>query len=138
MSCVDRGHFCIYHDDTDAPDLCRSAPISLFLTYVRILLASMTYVRWLVGTKHFPESKTRPRIQKHLPEPKTLPRIQTHFQETKHTSCTHPRIQNTFAWFWDVFLNSGTCFGVWEVFWILGRIFEFLHVFWILGSVLSL
>ena len=53
--------------------------------------------------------------------------------------------------FWDVFLDSGTCFwilrrvfGFWEGFWILGRVFGFWNVFldsetcfWILGSVLD-
>ena len=56
--------------------------------------------------------------------------------------------------FWEVFLDSGTCFLVsgtcflvsgtcfWilgRVFWFLGRVFWFLgRVFWFLGSVLSL
>ena len=40
---------------------------------------------WLVGTKHFPESKNTFQNPKHL-----LP--------------------------WDVFLDSGKCFGFWEVF----------------------
>ena len=47
----------------------------------------------LIGTKHFRESKTLPRIQKHFPESKTLPRIQKHFP------C---RIQECFG-FWEVF-----------------------------------
>ena len=40
-------------------------------------------VQWLVGTKHFPESKTHPRIEKHVPESKALPRIQQHVPESK-------------------------------------------------------
>ena len=75
---------------------------------------------WLVGTKHFPKSKTLPRIQNTFQNPK-------HFPESKNTSQnpkTLPRIQNTSQrrrcfGFWDVFLDSGKCF-------------------WILGSVLSL
>ena len=35
------------------------------------------------NTKHFPESKTLPRIQKHFPESKTLLRIQKHVPESK-------------------------------------------------------
>ena len=110
VSCVDRGHFCIYHDDTDAPDLCRSAPISLFLTYVRILLDSMTYVRWLVGTKHFPESKNTSQNPKHVPESKNTYQNPKHFPESKHTSKkpnTHPaHIQES-----KILLpDSGTCF----------------------------
>ena len=53
---------------------------------------------WPIGTKHFPESKTLPRIQKHFPEskntsqnPKTLPRIQNTSQNPK----TLPTQQNT-------------------------------------------
>ena len=76
------------------------------------------YLRWLVGTKHFPESKntsqnpkTLPRIQKHFTESKTLPRIQKHVPESK----TLPRIQNV--------LDSGPCF------WILGSVFGFWAVF---------
>ena len=112
---------------THLHDLCRSAPISLFLTYVRILLDSMTYVRWLVGTKHFPESKTLPRIQKHLPESKTLPRIQTHFQETKHTS-KNPKY---------FCLILGRVFEFWYVFWSLGNVLDSGTYFWILARVLD-
>ena len=41
---------------------------------------------------------------------------------------------------WEVFLDSGKCFGFLEVFWILevfldsGKCFGFLELFWILGS----
>ena len=114
---------------------------------------------WLIRTKHFPESKTRPRIPEHLQESKTHPKKPK----------THPRIQNTSQipkhfWilgsildsgkcfgFWGVLLVSGTYSGFWDVFWILGRVFEFSEVlldcgtcfgfwrcFWILGHVLSL
>ena len=58
------------------------------------------FLWWPIGTKHFPESKTLPRIQKHFSEskntsqnPKTLPRIQNHFPESK----TIPRILNHFT-----------------------------------------
>ena len=51
------------------------------------------HVRWLVGTKHFPESKTRPRIQKHFQESKTRPsKNPKYFPESKKL------------------LDSGTCF----------------------------
>ena len=82
---------------------------------------------WLVGTKHFAESKTLPRIQKHFPKSKTLPRIQKHFPKSKTLS----RIQKHFPESQNTSQNpktrprgggvlvSGTCF-------------------WILGSVLSL
>ena len=79
-------------------------------------------LRWLIRTKHFPDSKTLPRIQ------------------------THPRIwilESVFE-FWDVFgfrevfLDSGKCF------WILGNVFGFWEVFldsgkccWVLGRVLE-
>ena len=89
---------------------------------------------WLVGTKHFPESKNTSQNPNHFPEsktlplnrktlskiqntfqnPKTLPRILKHFPESKNTS----QRRRCFG-FWDVFLDSGKCF-------------------WILGSVLSL
>ena len=91
------------------------------------------YLRWLVGTKHLPESKNTSQ------NPKTLHRIQKHFTESK----TLPRIQNV--------LDSGTCFWILgsvldsgPCFWILGRVFGFWKVFldsgkcfWILGSVLD-
>ena len=71
-------------------------------------------MKWLVETKHFPESKitspeskTRPSIQNHFPESKTRPRIRKHFPESK----TRPRIQK--------------CFGFWEVSSILGCAFGF-------------
>ena len=79
---------------------------------------------WLIGTKHFPESKTRPRIPEHLQESKTHPKKPK----------THPRIQNTSQipkhfwilgsvldsgecfWFLGHILDFGTCFGFWDVF----------------------
>ena len=88
-------------------------------------------LRRFVETNHFPESKTRPRIQstsqnpKHVPKPriqkhfpesiKTLLGIQKHFPESIKTL---PRIQNTFG-FSDLYLDSGKCF------WILGSIFPY-------------
>ena len=45
--------------------------------------------------------------------------------------------------FWEVFLDSGLCFGFWDVFWILevfldcGMCFGFWKCFWILGCVLD-
>ena len=61
-------------------------------------------LRWPTGTKHFPESKTLPRMPKHFLEcqntsqnPKTLPRIRNTSQNPKHfpESKTHPRIQTS-------------------------------------------
>ena len=55
-------------------------------------------LRWLAGTKHFPESKTLSRIQ--------------------NTSRILGRVLNSgksFG-FWEVFLDSGKSFGFWEVF----------------------
>ena len=66
---------------------------------------------WLVGTKHFPKSKTLSRIQNTFQNPKTLPRIPKHFPESK----TRPRGGGV--------LVSGTCF------WILGNAFGFWEVF---------
>ena len=56
------------------------------------------FLWWPIGTKHFPESKTLPRIQNTSQNPKTLLRIQKHFPESKNTSQNPkslPRIQNT-------------------------------------------
>ena len=64
-------------------------------------------LRWLIRTKHFPDSKTLPRIQNRSRNPKHIPE----------------------SGFCKVFLNSGKCFGFWEVF------FGFWEVFCILGSV---
>ena len=47
-----------------------------------------------IGTKHFPESKTLPRIHKHFPERKTLPRIQNTSQIQKHFSGSENTSQN--------------------------------------------
>ena len=91
-------------------------------------------VRWLVRTKHFPESKntfqnpkTLPSIQNTFQNPKTLPRIQKHIPESK----TLPGIQNTSqnskhfpeSRFWEVFLDSG------KGFWIVGSVFGLWGVF---------
>ena len=87
---------------------------------------------WLVGTKHFPESKntfqnpkTRSKIQKHVPEskntfqnPKTRPRIQKHVPKSKNTfqnPKTRSKIQNS--------SSSGTCF------WILGSVLDSVKCF---------
>ena len=109
----------------------RSAPISLFLTYVRIFLDSMTYVRWLVGTKHFPESKntsqnpkTLTRTQNTSQNPNTLPRNQTHIL---HTS-KNPKY---------FCLILGRVFEFWYVFWSLGSVLDSGTYFWILARVLD-
>ena len=75
-------------------------------------------VRNTEGTKHFPKLK-------HFQESKTLPKIQNTSQNPKHLLL------------WDVFLDSGKCFGFWEMFWILESVFGFWEMFWILGSVLD-
>ena len=65
------------------------------------------FVQWLVGTKHFPESKTCPKLQNDFPKFKktlqiqTRPRIQKHPPESKNTS-QKP--------------NSRTWFGFWGAF----------------------
>ena len=88
----------------------------------------------LIGTKHFPESITRPRIKKHLPKSKTPPRIQKHVPESKTLPRiqTLPRIKKCF-WevlgFLSVFLVFGTCFGL-----LQGFLDSRIEVFWILGS----
>ena len=63
----------------------------LVLRCVQIQRKIAWSLRWLVGTKHFPESKNTSQNPKHLPESKTLPRIQNTSQNPK----TRPRIQNT-------------------------------------------
>ena len=59
---------------------------------------------WLIGTRHFPESKTRPRIQKHDPK---------YFREFK----------TLFKISWEFFRILGSAFGFWEVLWIPGSVF---------------
>ena len=70
-------------------------------------------MKWLVGTKHFPESKitspeskTRPSIQNHFPESKTRPRIRKHFPESKSVLDSGKYFR-----FLDVLLVFGMCFG---------------------------
>ena len=70
------------------------------------------YLRWLTGTKHFPEFKNTAHNPKHIPE----------------------SIQNNFG-FWDVFCILGRVFTLWEVFWILGHVFGFWDEFWTLGCI---
>ena len=65
---------------------------------------------------------------------KTLPRIQKHFPESK----TRPRILGNLFGFWEVFSILRSVFVFWEVFWILGSVFGFWKVFCSVGSVLSL
>ena len=81
-------------------------------------------VRWLVGTKHFQNSKTRPRIQNKSQKPKTHPRIQNTSQNPKHFW-----ILGLFFGFCEVFLNSGMCFGFREVFLDSGTCFGFKEEF---------
>ena len=42
------------------------------------------FVQWLVGTKHFPDSKICPKFQKQFLESKKCPRIKTHPRIQKH------------------------------------------------------
>ena len=76
---------------------------------LHLVLCFVFGLRWFVGTRHVPESKTLPRIQKHFPESKTRPRVQKNFPESRSGMCFG---------FWDVFLDSGMCF------WILGRVLD--------------
>ena len=83
---------------------------------------------WLVGTKHFPESKntfqnpkTRSKIQKHVPESKTRSKIQKHVPESKNTfqnPKTRFKIQKHVPKS-KTRPPLGRVFGFWEVFWIL-------------------
>ena len=97
------------------------------------------------GTKHFPESKTRPRISEHCKNPKPILKNQKHIQESKML----PRFQNTVG-FSEVFWVLGSIFCLWDVLWILGCVlgcwgvslvsgtyFGFWDVFWILGVFLD-
>ena len=72
-------------------------------------------VRWLVRTKHFPESKNTSQHPKHFPESKS----------TSQNPKTHPRIQNTSQIIQNTSQNSktlsrieilGSVFGFWEMF----------------------
>ena len=65
---------------------------------------------------------------------KTLPWIQKHFPESK----TRPRILGNLFGFWEVFSILRSVFVFWDVFWILGSVFGFWKVFCNVGSVLSL
>ena len=77
----------------------------------------MWCVRWLIRTKHFPESKNTSQ------NPKTFPRIKNTSQNLDSGKC---------LWILGRVLDSEKCF------WILGSILDSEKCFWILGSVLSL
>ena len=69
---------------------------------------NFAYHLWTVARK----DKTLPRIQKHFPESKTRPRILGNlfgFWEVFSI------LRSVFV-FWEVCLDSGKCFAVWEVF----------------------
>ena len=57
----------------------------------KYFLQTITNIRWLIGTKHAPESKNTSQNLKHVPGSKTHPRIQNTFQNPK----TLPWVQNT-------------------------------------------
>ena len=90
------------------------------------------------GTKHFPESKTRPRISEHCKNPKPIPKNQKHIQPKML-----PRFQNTVGFsevFWvlgSIFLSLGCALDSGMCFRMLGSVFGFWDVFWILGCVLD-
>ena len=117
------------------------------------------FVQCLIGTKHFLEPITRPRIKKHVPESKND--LGKYFDSWMcfwflglvfylFEAFLDSRIKvfwilgisglDSGACFgsWKVFLDSGrvldsrSVFGFWEAFWILRR------VFWILGRVCRL
>ena len=95
-------------------------------------------LRWLIRTKHFPESKNTCQNPKHVLESKNTSQNPKQVPQSK----THPRIwilESVFE-FWEVFWILGSFFGFWEVFWILGSVFGFWEVFLNsgkCGSVLS-
>ena len=66
--------------------------------------------RWLVGTKHFPESQTLPRIRKPFTESKKHPRIWM----LRHDLDSLGRVLGVL----------GSVYGLWELFVILGRVFS--------------
>ena len=103
-------------------------------------------LRWLVGTKHFPESKNTSQNPKHVPESKNTSQNPKHFPESKNTSQnpkhfpefkkhvpeseTLHRIQKHVPEsILDVVWILGSVFGFWDVFWILGSVFGFWEVF---------
>ena len=99
------------------------------------MISLMSSVRWLVGTRHFPELKsTFPESKSNSQNPKTLPGIHKKL----------PRIQNT--WFWEVFWVMGYVFGFWKVFFMVGpqttpqmsikgKFTYLLHFFSFLGQI---
>ena len=114
----------------------------------KYFLQPITNIRWLVGTKHVPESKNTFQSPKRVPESKTLrsenPKALVITQNTSPKPKTLLDSGKCFG-FGDMFLDSGKCFGFWTVFLDSGTCFGFCEVFflfwdelWILGSVLSL
>ena len=79
-----------------------------------LLSYKFTFSRWLVGTKHFPES--------------ILGRV-FGFWEVFWI------LRGRVSGFWEAFWILGRVSGFGEVFWILGSVSGFWEVFWILGSV---
>ena len=107
-------------------------------------------LRWLVGTKHVPESKTLPRIQKHVPESKNTSQNPKHVPEFKNTfqnrdlGCVLDSGKSFWIWILGSVLDSGMCFWILgsfldsgKCFWILERVLDSGKCFWILGSVLE-
>ena len=85
-----------------------------------LLIIWIIYLRWLIRTKHFTESKNTSQNPKHVPESKNTsqnPKKISHNPKQVQESKTHPRIWNleSVFEFWDVFCIPGSVFGFW--FW---------------------
>ena len=107
----------------------------------KYFLQPITNIRWLVGTKHVPESKNTFQSPKRVPESKTLrsenPKALVITQNTSPKPKTLLDSGKCFG-FGDMFLDSGKCFGFWTVFLDSGTCFGFCEVFFfILGRVMD-
>ena len=76
--------------------------------FYRKSLLMFRFVRWLIRTKHFPESKNTSQNPKHVPESKNKSRNPKHVPEFKNTF-QNPDSGTCFG-FWEMFLHSGMCF----------------------------
>ena len=116
----------------------------------KYFLQTITNIRWLVETKHAPESKNTSQNLKHVPGSKSHPRIQNTFQNPKtlpwvQNTSQNPKtlpesqtlrsenpktlliIQNTSQkpkTHPKIQILSHNTFRFWDVFWILGRVLD--------------
>ena len=88
---------------------CRTFVCGAALTPCYVSIITSCILPWLIGTKHFPESK------KHVPESKTRPRIQNTSQ--------NPSV-----------LDPGKYVGILNVFLVFKTCFEFVEVFFDSGT----